>query len=266
MNNIELLNAAFSRICREVVSDGHERYNIGTYKEKKLHLILKTFFEPDTSFHEVPFGGFVCDVKRGDLITEVQTTGLRTMGRKLAAFLPECRVRIVFPVITEKRIVWVDPADGSVSEGKRSPKKENGFRLLSELLYISDYLTDENLSVTAVYLKADEYRLLNGWSRDRKKGAEKLQTIPTELVGIEEYSPGVDVSLFLEKIPAGSFTRAEFSRLTGLRGRALWSALKVLCLAGAIADSGESRRPVIYTRADAKEKKAPRGRKIPPNT
>ena len=76
----------------------------------------------------------------------------------------------------------------------------------------------------------------------------------------------MDVSLFLEKIPAGSFTRAEFSRLTGLRGRALWSALKVLGLAGAIADSGEGRRPVIYTRADAKEKKAPRGRKIPPNT
>ncbi len=259
-------NAAFSRICCEVVSDGHERYGIGTYKEKKLHLILKKYFEPDTSFHEVPYRGFICDVKRDGLITEVQTTGLRTMGRKLAAFLPECRVRIVFPIITEKRIVWINPADGTVSEGKKSPKKENRFKLLSELLYISDYLSDEKLSVIAVYIRADEYRMLNGWSRDGKKGAEKLQTVPTELLEIGEYSPGVDVSLFLDHIPFDSFTRAEFSKATGLRGRALWSALKVLRDSGAIVESGESKRPVVYTRVTGKEKKPRPDRKIAANT
>lgn len=262
----ETENAAFSRVCREVVSEGHERYNIGTYKEKKLHLILKKYFEPDARFHEVPYGGYICDVKRDDLITEVQTTGLRTMSRKLAAFLPECRVRIVFPIITEKRIFWVDPADGTVSEGKKSPKKENGFKLLSEMLYISDYLSDENLTVTAVYIRADEYRMLNGWSRDRKKGAEKLSTVPTELLEIKDYSPGVDVSLFLDRLPLDRFTRTEFSKTTGLRGRALWSALKILIERGAIIDAGEGKRPVVYTRAAGEEKKPLPDIKIAPNT
>ena len=262
----ETENAVFSRICCEVVSDGHERYGIGTYKEKKLHLILKKYFEPDTRLHEVPYCGFICDVKRDDLITEVQTTGLRTMGRKLAAFLPECRVRIVFPIITEKRIVWVNPEDGTVSEGKKSPKKENGFRLLSELLYISDFLSDEKLTVTAVYLRADEYRMLNGWSRDRKKGAEKLQTVPTELLEIEDFSPGVDVSLFLGQLPFDTFTRAEFSKATGLRGRALWSALKLLREQGAVAEAGEGKRPVVYTRVTKKNKKPRSDRKNAPNT
>ena len=246
----ETENAAFSRVCREVVSEGHERYNIGTYKEKKLHLILKKYFEPDARFHEVPYGGYICDVKRDDLITEVQTTGLRTMSRKLAAFLPECRVRIVFPIITEKRIFWVDPADGTVSEGKKSPKKENGFKLLSEMLYISDYLSDENLTVTAVYIRADEYRMLNGWSRDRKRGSHRFDTIPVQLRGeLILERPEDYMQLVPEDLPE-PFTAADFATAAGIPRALASTVMLLLTETGTVLRVGKQGRAWLYRLAE----------------
>lgn len=37
----------------------HKRYNIGTYKEKELHIILKKYFEPDSTYHEIKTNGFI---------------------------------------------------------------------------------------------------------------------------------------------------------------------------------------------------------------
>ncbi len=61
------------------------------------------------------------------------------------------------------------------------------------------YLDNPNLHLCLVLIDADEYRLLNGWSRDRKKGSSRFDRIPVELVD-ELYIGGpADYRLFVRR-------------------------------------------------------------------
>ncbi len=247
--------AAFSDLRRSVLEDPHLRDGIGTYKEKKLHLILKDYFVRSESDREVPFRGFVCDGKEGDLITEIMTGSLYGMSDKLKAFLPDHRVNIVFPLITEKTVVWVDPDTGDMSRGRISPRRDGLARLLSETVYIAEHLASPNLTLTAVFIRAEEFRLLNGWGKDKKNGAEKLDRIPTEIVSVTEYHPCEDMALFL---PAGlpeRFTRNDVAKATRFSGRRLSGVMKALETTGVIFDAGLGSRPRYFEVVSARKSK-----------
>ena len=250
MKTIPVDAAAFSDLCRSALSDPHLRDGIGTYKEKKLHLILKEYFVKSEADREVPFRGFVCDGKEGDLITEVMTGSLSGMGEKLKTFLPDHRVNVVFPLIAEKTLVWIDPETGDMSRGRISPRRDGVARLLSETVYILDYLSSPNLTLTAVSLKADEFRIRNGRGKEKKIGAEKLDRIPTELLSVTEYRPASDMALFLPEGLPDTFTREDVSKATGFSGRRLSGAVKALERTGVIRDAGLGRKPRYFERTE----------------
>ena len=249
MKTIPIDAAAFSLLCRSVISAPHSRDGIGTYKEKKLHLILKEYFVRSAEDREVPLRGFVCDGKEGEVITEVMTGSLSGMKDKLGAFLPDHRVNVIFPLIAEKTLVWIDPGTGEMSRGRISPRKDGLSRLLSETVYILDYLESPNLTLTAVMLKADEFRLKNGRGKEKKIKAEKIELIPTELIDVTEYYPATDMALFLPDGLPERFTRDDVSRATGFKGRRLSGAVKALLKTGVIVDSNQGGRPRYYERS-----------------
>ena len=224
------------------------REGIGTYKEKKLHLILKEYFVRSAADREVPFRGFICDGKSGDVITEVMTGSLAGMGDKLKAFLTDHRVNIIFPLIVEKTLVWIEPDTGAMSRGRISPRRDGLSRLLSELVYILDHLSSPNLTLTAVSLKADEFRLRNGRGKEKKIGAEKLDRIPTELISVVEYRPCEDMALFLPSGLPDKFTRDDVSKATGFSGRRLSGTVKALENTGVIVEVGPGKRPRYFKR------------------
>lgn len=51
-----------------------------------------------------------------------------------------------------------------------------------ELYRIRKYLLRDGLHLKLVLLDMEEYRLLNGWSRDKKKGSTRFDRIPTRIV------------------------------------------------------------------------------------
>ena len=239
-------HAAFSDIRLSVLTDPHLRDGIGTYKEKKLHLILKRYFIREAENREVPFRGYVCDGKTGDLITEIMTSTLHGLSDKLSAFLPDNRVNVVFPLIAEKRLYWIDPSSGETSGGKLSPRKDGLPRLLSELVYILGHLSSPNLTVTAVFIRADEYRVLDGRGPEKKIGAQKIDKIPAEIQKVVSFDLNTDIGLFLPDGLKDEFTRTDFGKAAKLSGRRLSGAMKVLERAGVIRDTGKSSRPKIY--------------------
>lgn len=253
MKTIPIDAAAFSLICRSVLSDPHLRDGIGTYKEKKLHLILKEYFVRSSEDREVPFRGFICDGKEGEVITEVMTGSLSGMREKLGTFLPDHRVNVIFPLIAEKTLVWIDPETGETSRGRISPRKDALSRLLSETVYILDYLDSPNLTLTAVTLKADEFRIKNGRGKDKKIKAEKVDRIPTELIAVTEYYPASDMALFLPDGLPERFTRDDVSKATGFKGRRLSGAVKALVKTGVIVDTESGGRPRYYERANGQK-------------
>ena len=71
---------------------------IGTLGERSLHAVLKRFLQPDENRHEVRVGRYVADIFDENGVTEIQTRQFYKMKRKLAAFLPEHAVTVVYPV------------------------------------------------------------------------------------------------------------------------------------------------------------------------
>lgn len=217
----------FDNLVSDYALNGKPEQGIGTYSEKSLHYILKNFFESNTDCHEVSYKGFVADVKNGTNITEIQSTTLRGLNKKLDAFLEDSSVRLVFPVISKRRIVWIDTETGDVQRSKRTVN-EDIFSLAPELLYIVEYLRDPSLIITVITIEADEYRNLDGWGRNRKNNATKVDIVPTALVDMSDLTFPDDLAQFVPDSLGEVFLRQDYAKATRLKGRALWAVLKML--------------------------------------
>ena len=135
---------------------------IGTLGERTLHAALKLYYEPDTDLHEIGVGRYVADIKNADGITEIQTRGFSSLGKKLDAFLPEGQVTVVYPLAAKKWIAMLDPETGTLGEKHRSPKKETPLDALWELSFILPHLGDANLTVRLPMLEVLEFRRRGG--------------------------------------------------------------------------------------------------------
>lgn len=245
---IEPNRALFYKLCYDFIGREQDRFNIGTYKEKKLHIIMKHYFEPDNDYHEVPYQRYIADVKRDDRITEIQTTGFSRMNGKLAAFLPDCKVNLVYPVPYHKMVAWIDPETGDISKKRRSPKKKGIYDVLFEMVRIPDFICDPNLTVTAVLLEMDEYRMLNGWSRDRKRGSVRYEMIPTDICEILEFKTDADYAEAIPESCTEDFTAAEFAKAARISTGRVYGVMKVLEIRGLIQRTGKKGRSNLFSR------------------
>lgn len=219
---------------------------IGTYMEGLIHAELKKRLEPDPAYHEVRCRGYIADIMRDGKIIEIQTRGFYQMKDKLAAFLEEYDVTVVYPIIREKTIVWIDPETGETSPPRRSPKHGRPTDLLGELYGVSAFLRNENFHIRSVLCDSMEYRLLNGWSRDRKKGSERQKMLPLVFGEEHAFDSAEDYRSLLPDTLPQPFTRKEFGKALRLTGRGLHSALHVMLFLGFIEEAGKKGNAVLY--------------------
>jgi len=248
---MEVDKARFYTITYDMTTAEHERFNIGTYKEKKLHRILKLYFEEDTAYHEIPYAGFIADIKRENRIIEIETSGFTGLREKLEAYLPECHVTLVFPIASSSTVSWIDPVSGEISPKRKSPKKENVYDMLFECIYILDYLSNPNLTVAGVCMEMQEYRMLDGWSRNKKRGSHRYERIPTDLFEIITLSGKEEYEALLPEDCQRDFTMSQFCRAIGKNqytGRAI---MKILIKLGIVVQKGRIGRCLSYTRVSA---------------
>ena len=174
--------ARFEQARNKIIGVDRQRLGIGTLSEKTVHAILKNYYEPDEDKQEIPIENYVADIYADGQIIEIQTRNFNVMRDKLKAFLPLYPVTIVYPIPREKWLIWIDEESGELSTRRKSPKKGNPYMIFPELYKIKMFLREENLRIRPVLLDMEEYRLLNGWSRDKKKGSSRFDRIPMALV------------------------------------------------------------------------------------
>ncbi len=174
-------NTRFESAKDKIINVDRQRFGIGTLSEKTLHAILKNYYEPDQNKHEIPIDRYVADIFTGEEIIEIQTAQFNRMRDKMNAFLPLYPVTIVYPIPREKWLYWVDPETGTISEGRKSPKKGNEYTAFAELYKIKQYLKEPNLKLKFVLIDVDEYKLLNGWGSQKKNNASKYDRIPRQI-------------------------------------------------------------------------------------
>ena len=238
---------AFARAAME---EAHERYNIGTYRERSQHLILKRYFEPDTGKHEIPISGYVADIYGDAGVIEIQTSGFGALRGKLEVFLREHKVTLVYPRALKKRVIWTDPETGAASVGNYRKDPRARYAILAELLYIAAYFPHPNLQVLVLLTAASDHRLLDGYGKDRKMRATKTDMVPEEILEIIPLRGPGDVLGLLPLSPGDRTTREELAALFGARGRRLWNMIRFLEDAGVLVRSGKEGRRIIYTVAE----------------
>ncbi len=243
-------NTARFEAAREVLRENHQRYNIGTYRERSQHLILKYYFEPDAGRHEIPLEGYIADIYSSTGVIEIQTSGFGALRGKLEVFLSSYPVTLVYPSAIKKRIIWTDPDTGTAAVGAYRNFQKTRFSILSELFSISAFFGHPNFRVLHFLTAASDYKLLDGFGKDRKGRATKTDTVPEELLEIVSLQEREDVLHMLPFSAGQTVTNAEMAKAFGLRGRRLWSAVKFLENIEVLRRSGKKGNSFLYTIAD----------------
>ena len=234
------MNAArFERLCVEAATRGRTAgaYGFGTLAEKRLHAVIKKYLCDNEDFHEVGMEGtrFVSDIRIGNEIIEVQTGAFYPMQKKIAYYMEktDCTVAVVHPIAKVRWMSWVEPESVEISP-RRKVAGEKAEDLLPELYCLREHLGNPRLRFRLLLLEVHDFRLLNGWSGDRKKGSNRYERLPLSLIDEIDLNTPADFIRFLPADLPDHFTVKDFSRLTKLRGRDAYSAVRSLAALGVI--------------------------------
>lgn len=238
----------FNQMCNEVIGQQRERNGIGTLGEKTVHSVLKSYLSPDSMNHEIKVVGFVADIYTGNEIIEVQTRSFDKLRRKLSAFLEYAPVTIAYPIPYIKWIRWVNPQTGEISPPRKSPKLGTPYTIFPELYKIKNFLTNPNLHLKIVLINLEEYRYLDGWSHDKKKGSTRCDRIPTELIDEIEIKALKDYQFLIPDSLHATFTSLDYKKASRLTISKAQTALNVLHYVGAVDRIGKKGHSYIYAR------------------
>jgi len=245
----------FDRAIESTRQDKRQSKGIGVLGEKSLHAVVKRYMEPCPENHELKIDPYIADIVSEGGIIEIQTRSFEKLRGKLEAFLSAARVTVVYPIPHIRRISWIDPSTGETSGKRKSPKTGSFYDAFYELYKIRGLLAHPNLKILLLLVDVDDYRSLNGWGRDKKRGSSRLERIPTGLAGelaVGNGASGWD-SLIPENLPE-EFTSADYKIAAGLSLRDAQTALNVLYHVGAVVKVGSKGRMKLYQRAKFKEK------------
>ena len=239
----------FLRAIEIAKKRGRGDSGIGTYNEKSIHKVLKYFFEPDDSFHEIPLGNFIADIKRDNRIVEIQTSAFNNVRNRLDFFLQSNEVEIVYPIVGKKYLVWIDPGTGESEEPVLTHRKLKATTVLPELGRLGDLFNDSRLSVICVIIEAIEYRLKDGWGNGGKRGAHSIDHIPVSLIDMVTVSNANDILGIIPFEENGEFTSKEFAKACGFSHKStrdISMALKFLRETGIIDKASKKGNSIIY--------------------
>lgn len=237
---------AFEQAKHKVLLKQNDPHGFGTLQEKTVHAVMKLYYEPDEDYHEVPIEGYIADIYTGKRIIEIQNGNFNRLRPKLEAYLPLYPVTVVYPIPHHKWLIWMEEETGALSKRHKSPVTGNVYHAFPELYKIKQFLLHPNLSFAFPLLDLDEYRLLDGWSKNRKRGSHRYDRMPLTLfdeIRIE------CVEDFLQLVPyelEEPFTVKEFAQAAKITRDLSSATLPLLTYMQLLTRAGKRGREYLY--------------------
>ena len=153
---------------------------------------------------------------------------------------------VIFPAARLKWLIWIDPQSGEITKKRKSPKIGTPYIIYDELYKIKYLLTNPNLKFKIVTVDIEEYRKLDGWSDNRKKGSSRAESIPVDIGEIIEINSVSDYIKIIPELPE-KFTVKDFKTAANISIKNARTALNVLNAIGAIEFVGKSGRAYQYS-------------------
>ncbi len=95
----------------------------------------------------------------------------------------------------------------------------------------------------------DEYRLLDGYSADRKRGSNRFERIPTALAGEALLASANDHKALLPAELETEFTAAQLAKAIKRPNSIAYAVLRVMTKVGAVIPCGKKGRAKLFKKA-----------------
>ena len=253
--------ARFSRIAsehmlRSPIAADPDGSSIGTLNEKILHAVLKDYMTEQSARQEVRLDDriitarypikddkiikrdadrYIADILTDDNeIIEIQTGSFYPLAKKIDFYLrmTDCRVTVVHPIAACKWLRYLDGQSGEISARRRSPKKATVRDIAGELYWLSPYLAEPRFSLQLELLEVEEIRVTGVKKYRGRHRSERYDCIPLSLLDeVVLACPEDYATHFLpdEMALPSPFNAKSFSKACGIRGKAVYGILGILC-------------------------------------
>jgi hypothetical protein len=142
------------------------------------------------------------------VLVEVQLGSLAALRNKVRALLDDGhRVRIVKPLIAEKRLIRLDAPDGQIVSDRKSPKRETLIDLFQELVYFTKVFPHRRLELEIPLIDMEETRY-PGHGRRRRWRENDFIVADQRLLAVREVQTikrAVDLLRLLPAVPPQQF-------------------------------------------------------------
>lgn len=236
----------FSQACYQMIGALQGQNGIGTLREKTIHSVLKYYYAPDLTYHEIKIGPYVADICVDGEIFEVQTRNFNTMRAKLEFFLQDHDVTIIYPVAHTKWLSWLDMETGELSPKRKSPKTGTFYQIIPELYKIKMFISNPRLHFIICLIDVEETRYLNGWSYNKKRGSSRMDGRPVGIfdeVRIDDFS---DYKIFLPDTLPEHFTSKDLGKEARISQKNASTLLNVLLETNIIHRIGKTGNSFLY--------------------
>ena len=140
----------------------------------------------------------------------------------------------------------MDEESGELSPKHKSPVTGNAYHAFAELYKIKAFLKDPNLSFVFPLIDIDEYRMLNGWSRNKKRGSTRYDRMPIDLFDEIRVDRREDFMQFVPVEIEEPFTIKEFAKAAGIRRELAAEAVPLLYYMEILKRVGKQGREYLY--------------------
>lgn len=133
-------------------------------------------------------------------------------------------------------------------KGRQSPRKGSFYDAFPEIYGIKELLDTPNLSLLLVRVDIEEYRLLNGWSRDKKKGSVCHDRKPKRVCDVLHICCTDDYKALIPENLGNRFSSKDFAKVAKINLRKAQIALNVLKHVNAVQQVSKQGNLLIYER------------------
>jgi len=155
-------------------------------------------------------------------------------------------VTVVYPVTDVNYLRWVTPGTGEITPPKKSTRRGNPLQVFEELYRIREYLSHPDFSLKVVLMDMEEYRMLDGYGKDKKKRATKCDKFPLRLVAEYDIESPQDYMMLLPAELPDVFTAKEFAKLTKIPVSLAQTTLLLLSELKIVLRTGKQGNAYLY--------------------
>ena len=218
--------------------------HIGTLNEGSLHAALKELYaEPGDEF-EVPLDRFVIDIRRDDLLIEIQTSSFAAMGSKLDALLDRFEILLVHPIAIES---WLDRPN---TKPRRSPKKGSLYSIFEELVSVPTLLDHPSLTLDVVLVSVTKHQTHDPRARRGRGGMRTRDRSLREVIETHRFHDVDDLAALLPHDLPDEFSTADIARLGSVKRDVAQRMAYCFKPLGVIEEIDRTRQGYVYRRTN----------------